>query len=108
MPDGLNCLRKTAKLSICSGNSHLSYHYLLEFTDRLIRYEPGEQYLPHTDWFHDRPEGSSQRICTVIVYLRAPEEGGETIFPNTELSVPVKAVRTNIYLNSLKPDYFLG
>ena len=29
------------------------------------------------------------RICTVLIYLRAPQAGGETEFPNIGLTVPI-------------------
>ena len=33
-------------------------------------------YIPHFDWIPSRP-----RVATLLIYLEAPEEGGETIFP---------------------------
>jgi len=56
----------------------------------LLRYEVGQQYLPHNDYFSHDESGekfigkSGQRIATVLTYLASPEEGGETIFPNAE------------------------
>jgi len=56
----------------------------------LIRYEIGQQYLPHNDFFARDDSGlkfignQGQRIATVLTYLHSPEEGGETIFPNAE------------------------
>ena len=51
------------------------------------RYDPGQYFKAHTDWFapgteeyaaHTRPGG--QRTWTVMVYLNAVEEGGQTRF----------------------------
>jgi hypothetical protein len=33
-------------------------------------------YIPHFDWIPSRP-----RVATLLIYLEAPDEGGETIFP---------------------------
>jgi hypothetical protein len=53
----------------------------------LLRYEPGQEYRPHVDYF--RPGVSrnlpapepGQRVHTVFVYLDDVEAGGETEFP---------------------------
>jgi len=52
----------------------------------LLRYEIGQQYKPHTDYFtNPRDIGNGgNRIATVLAYLGGPEEGGETIFPNAK------------------------
>ena len=49
----------------------------------ILRYELGQHYDAHHDVFRATEYGhqSSNRIATVLVYLAAPEEGGETIFP---------------------------
>jgi prolyl 4-hydroxylase len=49
----------------------------------ILRYAIGERYLPHHDVFQEAQYGkqSSNRIATMITYLDAPDEGGETIFP---------------------------
>jgi hypothetical protein len=44
---------------------------------QILRYSYGQKYGAHYD--------SLGRICTVLVYLAEPEEGGETAFPNTNL-----------------------
>jgi prolyl 4-hydroxylase len=52
------------------------------------RYDPGDYFRAHTDWFapdteeyvqHARAGG--QRTWTVMVYLNQVEEGGQTVFP---------------------------
>jgi len=56
----------------------------------LIRYEEGQQYLPHNDFFAHDGSGerfigkAGQRIATVLTYLHSPDEGGETVFPNAD------------------------
>jgi TPR repeat protein len=62
----------------------------------VIRYEAGHQYEPHVDYFTDeqielnrihRGDLGGQRIATFLVYLRAPERGGETDYPDIGLAV---------------------
>lgn len=56
---------------------------------QILRYEVGQKYEAHFDYFHDnknaRPENGGQRIATVLMYIEAPEEGGETLFPDAEI-----------------------
>jgi hypothetical protein len=62
-----------------------------------IRYESGQQYLPHTDYFPEEPGmsrfigRSGNRIATVLIYLHSPEEGGHTIFPSSPGKVEANA-----------------
>lgn len=58
----------------------------------LLRYEPGQQYLPHCDWIDPqraatRPdlERWGQRIATCVVYLNDGFEAGATEFPRLGL-----------------------
>eukprot|EP00029_Vermamoeba_vermiformis_P013432 TRINITY_DN834_c0_g1_i1.p1 TRINITY_DN834_c0_g1~~TRINITY_DN834_c0_g1_i1.p1 ORF type:complete len:161 (-),score=45.82 TRINITY_DN834_c0_g1_i1:74-556(-) len=59
----------------------------------LLRYENGQEYKPHMDWFAlnaDAPYWigrSGQRMATVLTYLADVEEGGETIFPRLGLEI---------------------
>lgn len=62
---------------------------------QVVKYEVGDNYKPHFDWFDPALPGSQkqlvqggQRMATCILYLKAAEEGGETEFP--ELSPPLK------------------
>jgi len=59
----------------------------------LLRYERGQQYLPHCDWIDPSPATSradlerwGQRIATCVVYLNDRFEGGTTEFPRLGLS----------------------
>ncbi|ACS99249.1 2OG-Fe(II) oxygenase [Paenibacillus sp. JDR-2] len=56
---------------------------------QVLRYQPGEQYHPHFDYF---TQGSSMnnRISTLVMYLNDVEEGGETYFPSLHFSVTPK------------------
>ena len=55
---------------------------------QVLRYEPGQHYLPHTDWFNGATEKSAdnglQRIATILIGLNENGKdytGGETTFP---------------------------
>ena len=61
---------------------------------QVLRYEVGQEYKPHYDYFPDEQPGSSvhtarggQRIATILMYLSTPEEGGATIFPDADMEV---------------------
>ena len=53
---------------------------------QILRYQEGQKYDPHWDYFHDKlnaaPERGGQRYATMLMYLSTPREGGETVFPN--------------------------
>lgn len=64
---------------------------------QLLRYESGNEYRPHYDWFDPAMPGprkhlerGGQRVATVVMYLSDVEEGGATSFPNIGLQVQPK------------------
>jgi prolyl 4-hydroxylase len=64
---------------------------------QILRYPPGAQYLPHYDFFDPGQPGTAellkrggQRVATLIIYLREPEGGGATVFPDINLSIAPK------------------
>lgn len=61
---------------------------------QVLRYEVGEEYKPHHDYFdttrpgYDRVDGGAgQRIATFLMYLNTPEKGGGTTFPESKILV---------------------
>ena len=60
----------------------------------LLRYLPGQEYKPHRDYLPSsyfvpiKQGGAGQRLRTVIIYLNTPEQGGETLFPLLQQSIP--------------------
>merc|ERR1711904_72167 len=61
----------------------------------LLRYEKGQEYKPHHDFFHRDLPGverflgqSEQRTITILTYLDSPKSGGETIFPVINKKIP--------------------
>ncbi|XP_059670251.1 probable prolyl 4-hydroxylase 7 isoform X2 [Cornus florida] len=53
---------------------------------QVLRYELGQKYEPHFDYFHDKVnlELGGHRIATVLMYLSDVKRGGETVFPDSE------------------------
>ncbi|XP_044497820.1 probable prolyl 4-hydroxylase 4 [Mangifera indica] len=53
---------------------------------QVLRYEPGQKYDPHYDYFSDKVNiaRGGHRIVTVLMYLSDVAKGGETVFPNAE------------------------
>ncbi|SFE81232.1 prolyl 4-hydroxylase [Paenibacillus catalpae] len=56
---------------------------------QVLRYQPGEQYHPHFDYF-TKGNDVNNRISTLVMYLNDVEEGGETYFPSLRFSVTPK------------------
>lgn len=50
---------------------------------QVLSYEPGQQYKMHSDALAGDP---NQRVVTFLVYLNDAYEGGETVFPDLDLS----------------------
>ena len=64
---------------------------------QVLHYRPGDRYEPHYDYFDPAAESSAavlarggQRIATLLIYLREPERGGETTFPDLGLRFAAK------------------
>ncbi|XP_074592317.1 putative prolyl 4-hydroxylase 6 [Curcuma longa] len=53
---------------------------------QVLRYEEGQKYEPHYDYFLDRKNQvrGGHRYATVLMYLSDVEKGGETVFPIAE------------------------
>ncbi len=64
---------------------------------QLLRYEKGNEYRPHFDWFDPALPGprkhlerGGQRLATIVTYLSDVEQGGGTSFPEIGLQVQPK------------------
>ncbi|XP_010934120.2 probable prolyl 4-hydroxylase 6 [Elaeis guineensis] len=53
---------------------------------QILRYEKGQMYEPHFDFFNDKFNiaRGGQRFATVLMYLSNVKKGGETVFPSAE------------------------
>src|SRR5690606_22576065 len=55
---------------------------------QILHYELGQQFAAHFDYFGaNHPSSENNRICTLIMYLNDVEAGGETSFPELNLSI---------------------
>jgi len=54
-----------------------------------LRYEHGQKYDPHYDYFTDKVNivRGGHRIATVLMYLTNVTKGGETVFPSAEVCI---------------------
>jgi prolyl 4-hydroxylase len=64
---------------------------------QILRYRIGGQYTPHFDYFPPADPGSAaalavggQRLSSLVMYLNDVPEGGETVFPELNLTVVPK------------------
>lgn len=54
---------------------------------QVLRYEHGQKYDPHYDYFVDKVNiaRGGHRTATVLMYLTNVTKGGETVFPEAEV-----------------------
>jgi hypothetical protein len=76
----------------------------------LLRYAPGQQYLPHCDWIDPRREATradlerwGQRVATCVVYLNEGFEAGATEFPRLGLGFRGR-IGDALAWDNLRPD----
>lgn len=74
---------------------------------QLLRYEAGNEYRPHFDWFDPALPGprkhlerGGQRLGTVVMYLSEVEQGGGTSFPKVGLQVQPKKGSAVFFANT--------
>ena len=74
------------------------------------RYQPGQEFQGHHDWFHiDQPywpeqaKVGGQRSWTAMIYLNDVADGGATAFPNIGLNVPPQRGALLLW-NNARPD----
>jgi len=79
---------------------------------QVLRYRHGAQYVPHYDYFDPAQPGTpriltrgGQRVATTVMYLRTPERGGATVFPDIGLEVaPIKGSAVFFTYDRPHPD----
>lgn len=77
----------------------------------LIRYQSGQQYKPHYDFFANSPSTPpdqripGQRSATFLMYLTDVEDGGETTFPRAMPPLSFKPKRGDaLFWYNVLPD----
>lgn len=71
---------------------------------QILRYQPGQQYLPHLDFTHT---SQNVRVLTALAYLNHDYDGGETTFLKTGLKVKGRKGDGIVFRNALadnRPD----
>jgi prolyl 4-hydroxylase len=64
---------------------------------QILRYQPGEEFRPHVDYFNESGGGAyqsladgGQRAQTVLIYLNDDYRGGSTCFPKLQLDIKAR------------------
>lgn len=73
---------------------------------QIQRYQPGQEYQTHADWFDKDHDGyqenirhQGQRTWTCLIYLNHDFTGGETHFPDIKLKVKPEQGKASIWNN---------
>lgn len=76
---------------------------------QVLRYEPGQQYKPHFDWFDPAKTGTAkhlerggQRVATTVMYLANADKGGGTRFPKSGVEIFPRAGGA-VFFNNVLP-----
>ena len=99
---------------VASIEQRLAFHSLLPRENGepllVLHYGVGDEYRPHVDYFDPQARGfkkmlsrGGQRLATILIYLNEVEGGGETRFPDIELSIAPKMGSALLFFNCL-PD----
>ncbi|HVL77202.1 MAG TPA: 2OG-Fe(II) oxygenase, partial [Noviherbaspirillum sp.] len=74
---------------------------------QLLRYEKGNEYRPHFDWFDPALPGPArhlerggQRLATIVMYLSDVEAGGGTTFPEAGLQIQPRRGHAVFFANT--------
>lgn len=86
----------TIKKKIFNFLNSINFNYSFENYEeiRIIKYEEGEQFTRHYDFLNQNPKESlvyNDRVATVLIYLKEPEEGGKTIFNDLNIEITGKS-----------------
>ncbi|AAF08583.1 unknown protein [Arabidopsis thaliana] len=68
---------------------------------QVLRYEHGQKYDAHFDYFHDKVNiaRGGHRIATVLLYLSNVTKGGETVFPDAQVCLKPKKGNALLFFN---------
>ena len=93
-------------------HDNIASHHSISEDMQLVRYGKGQEYTPHHDFIYPSIANRHQpcRFATLLIYLHAPIEGGETTFPRSlqsafhdGLKVTPKVGKAILFYNML-PD----
>lgn len=62
---------------------------------QIMRYQVGQEYKPHYDYFDPNEPGlaaqtKNNRVCTFLMYLNTPKAGGATVFPDAGIQAAAR------------------
>lgn len=66
-------------------HDNIASHHAISEDMQLVHYQKGQEYTPHHDFVYPSISNRHQpsRFATLLIYLHAPTEGGETTFPRS-------------------------
>lgn len=67
---------------------------------RFYRYDPGQEFPPHTDGFYRREDGA-RSLLTLLLYLNEDFEGGATVFCDTNQLITPRTGTALIFAHDL-------
>lgn len=72
----------------------------------VLHYGVGGEFKPHFDFFNEDTVGGQeavacggQRVITLVMYLNDPKEGGETVFPEVDITIKPKKGNALLFHN---------
>lgn len=71
---------------------------------QMTKYNGGEFYNKHYDYFKDLPKGEPQRVKTIFAYLKEPLQGGETEFPKINKKFKPSKGGAVVWTNCIKKN----
>jgi prolyl 4-hydroxylase len=88
------------RIATITGIPEINQEYI-----QLLRYEVGQYYNTHSDYIpHQQNRPAGVRVLTFFMYLSDVDEGGNTSFPNMNITVVPKKGRAILWPSVLDED----
>jgi prolyl 4-hydroxylase len=72
---------------------------------QLLKYEQGQSFVAHHDFsYQELTLACGPRVLTFVLYLSDVEEGGETVFPEFQVSITPKLGKAVLWSNTLSSN----